>query len=55
VNFRILAKRQKKRKRKKRRKVVVPDIKPVLELKIAHGCHMMRKKKETPKKFITKN
>jgi len=41
-----------KKKRKKRRKVVVPDIKPVLELKIAHSCHMMRKKNRNTKKKI---
>jgi hypothetical protein len=46
VNFRILATTQKEEKKKRRRKVVVPNIKPFLKVKIAHSCHMMRKKKD---------
>jgi hypothetical protein len=56
VNFRILATTQKKEKKKpkKRGKVFVPDIKPFLEVKIAHSCHMMRKKKDLKSSYLDK-
>jgi hypothetical protein len=57
VNFHILAttqKKGKKKKKKKRRKVVVPDIKPFLQLKMAHSCHIMRKKKDLKSSYLDK-
>jgi len=57
VNFHILAttqKKGKKKKKKKRRKVVVPDIKPFLQLKMAHSCHIMREKKDLKSSYLDK-
>jgi hypothetical protein len=58
VNFRILAttqkKKEKKKEKKKRRKVVVPDIKPFLQVKMAHSCHIMREKKDLKSSYLDK-